>query len=210
VKSSTSLAFSNEESKGEIATSSLEPQSEGRSANVTSSPVLSLRAVKVQANLTMVGTRSLSFQHADPNINTDTDEPLISRSEQIIRKMVRPARRPIHYNLGTVIQDWEGCVTSIRDTSFTARLLDRTRRMKIDTEVAEIPFDQVDAADRDLIKEGSIFYLTIRREILNSGRHIITNGIVFRRLPAWHESSLKRIRSEAEELASFFKSDVDR
>lgn len=144
------------------------------------------------------------------SLRSGTDPNIVSvpRSEQILRKVAPPSRAVPLYELGLVVQDWEGFVVELGNGFFTARLLDRTRSMKVDTEIAEIPIGEVDDGDRDLVKEGAIFYLTVRRRILPNGRQETSSGIVFRRLPQWHQSTLDRAKAQAKELANFFESDT--
>jgi hypothetical protein len=79
----------------------------------------------------------------------------------------------------------------------------------VDTEIAEIPIEEVDASDMDLLREGALFYLSVRRRIMPSGRHENASQIVFRRLPAWQKSTLRAAAQEAAELAEFFASKDD-
>jgi len=106
--------------------------------------------------------------------------------------------------LYVVLQNWEGCVESVETDSFTARLEDRTHSENVESEAASIPLDEVDEDDQILIKQGAIFYLTIIRKTLQTGRREVTSKIVFRRLPLWHKSTLDSVEDEARELAEYF------
>jgi hypothetical protein len=109
-----------------------------------------------------------------------------------------------HEDLGVTLQDWEGCVYQVGETSFSARLVDRTKGGECDTEIAEIPNDEVDDGDADLLRPGAIFYLTVRRRILPGGRHEVGSRIIFRRMPAWGRTALANAEAEAKNLASYF------
>jgi len=129
-----------------------------------------------------------------------------TRTEQLLQKLAAPPKSVPLYELGHVVQMWEGSVTEVGEESFYARLLDKTRQMKIDTEEAEIPLSEVDDGDRVLVKEGAIFYLTIKRRIVSgSGRQETSSNIVFRRMPKWHRSTLDAAKTEAKQLAAFFE-----
>jgi len=64
-------------------------------------------------------------------------------------------------------QKWFGWVEEIHDKSFSVRLNDLTPENRIDKglsgtyEIAEISYDDITEKDRETIKLGSIFYLTI-------------------------------------------------
>jgi hypothetical protein len=129
-----------------------------------------------------------------------------TRTEQLLQKLAAPPKSVPLYELGHVVQMWEGSVTQVGEESFVARLLDKSREMKIDTEEAEIPLSEVDKGDRVLVKEGAIFYLTIKRRIVSgSGRQETSSNIVFRRMPKWHRSTLDAAKAEAKQLAAFFE-----
>jgi hypothetical protein len=127
-----------------------------------------------------------------------------SKLDAVISR-IRPVLRPlVHDESCTVLQNWEGFVVEVGESTFTARLLDRTSNNKIDTEIAEIPFDEVEDGDRDLVREGAILYFTIRRRRMSNGRHEVVSQLVFRRLPAWHSATLKRLEDEATRLDGIF------
>jgi hypothetical protein len=103
-----------------------------------------------------------------------------------------------------VLQDWEGVVEEVRKDDFFARLRDRTSGSNFDAEAAEIPISEVDSDDLPLLKPGAIFYLTIYRRILESGRHERTTRMFFRRLPAWTPTMLQSVKDRADRWKSFF------
>lgn len=135
----------------------------------------------------------------------DADKSNQLEPRQLASSFLPHSTVPFPVESAIVIQDWEGCVVEVSEENFSARLLDRTRKLPVETELAEIPIEQVDDGDRELVREGAIFYLTIRRRILQNGRHENSSQLVFRRMPGWHASTLRRAREEAEELARFFE-----
>ena len=140
----------------------------------------------------------------DATILSGPCEHSSSKLDAVISR-IRPVLRPlVHDESCTVLQNWEGFVVEVGESSFTARLLDRTSNNKFDTEIAEIPFDEVEDGDRDLVREGAILYFTIRRRRMSNGRHEVVSQLVFRRLPAWHSTTLKRLEDEATRLDGIF------
>jgi hypothetical protein len=136
------------------------------------------------------------FTHA----HAGTIEELRSnRSASAVATLLGAARERL-----VVLQDWEGVVEEVRENDFFARLRDRTSGSNFDAEAAEIPIGEVDADDLPLLKPGAIFYLTIYRRILDSGRHERATRMFFRRLPAWTPSMLQSVKDRADRWESFF------
>jgi len=102
-----------------------------------------------------------------------------------------------------VLQDWEGAIDSIGSETFTARLRDRTSNDVYASEIAELPIADVSDDDRELLRPGAIFYMTVGRVTRASGRQDRVGRLVFRRLPAWTASTLRRAQQRAERLARF-------
>ena len=102
-----------------------------------------------------------------------------------------------------VLQDWEGVVDAIGSETFTARLRDRTNKEDYASEIAELPIADVSEDDRELLRRGAIFYMTVGRLTRASGRQDRVGRLVFRRLPAWTESTLRRAEQRAERLRHF-------
>lgn len=102
-----------------------------------------------------------------------------------------------------VLQDWEGAVESIGSETFTARLRDSTNKETYASEIAELPIADVSEDDQELLRPGAIFYLTVGRVTRPSGRQDRVGRLVFRRLPAWTQSTLRRAQQRAERLSRF-------
>jgi hypothetical protein len=102
-----------------------------------------------------------------------------------------------------VLQDWEGAVESIGPETFTARLRDWTNKEAYASEIAELPIADVSDDDRELLRPGAIFYLTVGRVIRHNGRHDRVGRLVFRRLPAWTASTFRRAEQRTERLRRF-------
>jgi hypothetical protein len=102
-----------------------------------------------------------------------------------------------------VLQDWEGAVESIGPETFSARLRDWTNKETYASEIAELPIADVSDDDRELLRPGAIFYLTVGRVTRHNGRQDRVGRLVFRRLPAWTGSTLRRAEQRAERLRRF-------
>ena len=91
----------------------------------------------------------------------------------------------------TALQEWEGRVVAVDDDNFVALLIDVTAAEAsshfgpdIEDEEAVIPLSEIDDADRERLREGSIFRWVIGYgHDLTGSRKRISN-IVFRDLPA--------------------------
>lgn len=108
-----------------------------------------------------------------------------------------------------VLQDWEGVVETVEETTFSARLRDITAGAEFAWETAELPIDDVTEDDRELVRPGAVFYMTIGRMTHPSGRRDRVARLVFRRLPAWTASTLQQAQQRANALSDFFASAGD-
>lgn len=109
--------------------------------------------------------------------------------------------KPKHKSV--VLQDWEGVVETVGDESFTARLRDLTINERDPSEIAEFPVEDVSDDDRELLDVGAVFYVTVGRLIRSNGRQERFGRIVFRRLPGWTSSTLRRAEKRAERFSHY-------
>ncbi|MDE2686452.1 MAG: hypothetical protein OXI16_02990 [Chloroflexota bacterium] len=91
----------------------------------------------------------------------------------------------------TALQEWEGRVVAVDDDNFVALLIDVTAAevsshsgSGIEDEEAVIPLSEIDEADRERLREGSIFRWVIGYAHTLGGRRRRISDIVFRDLPA--------------------------
>jgi len=152
----------------------------------------------------------VTFAQSDSDLATRqprdaVTRPVVRRIRDSIVQSKTPNFHATNLDVGVVLQDWEGCVVEVRERTFIARLLDHTRKLLIDTEEAEIPIEEIDPGDREMLQPNSIFYLTIKRRMHANRKQETVSRIVFRRLPAWHASMLAKAIEEADELATFFE-----
>lgn len=97
------------------------------------------------------------------------------------------------------IQTFEGRVINVIDGEvMDVILVDKTGCMP-DHE-ATIELQWVSDQDRDLVKLGAIFYLSLYKQRSQSGSIRNSEEIRFRRLPSWSHNSIDGIRTKADEL----------
>ncbi len=94
-------------------------------------------------------------------------------------------------------QEWEGYVTDVDDTEFSARLTDLTSGMNCANEEAHIPFDEISEDDVAKMQVGSIFRWTIGYEC-TAGSKKWMSQIVFHDLPVFTMNN----RRDAEKWAN--------
>ena len=102
------------------------------------------------------------------------------------------------------LQEWEGYVTEINDTEFTARLTDLTAGATYAGEEADIPIDEISEADAAKMQVGSIFRWVIGYE-RTAGTKKRVSHIVFRDLPAITKTDLQDGEEWAREIMAAFK-----
>jgi hypothetical protein len=126
--------------------------------------------------------------------NADTTEgPSPLEPARVLRVPRAQAARQ-HFIL---LQRWEGTVTNVHVEEFSAVLRDLSRAASPE-EQASFPLDEVPDADRSLLVPGAVFYWTIGYEVTLTGTRKTVSMLRFRRLPAWSESDLRRIRADAD------------
>ena len=100
------------------------------------------------------------------------------------------------------LQKWQGTVSEVTGSTFTARLLDLMEASG--EEVAEFDLEEVSVGDHGLVEPGAVFYWSIGYRTEPSGSRSRTSVLVFRRLPAWSDKDLQRADSRASELRNSF------
>ena len=103
------------------------------------------------------------------------------------------------------LQEWEGYVTDISDTEFTARVTDLTSGAKYASVEASIPMDEISGDDADKMQVGSIFRWVIGYERRESSKKRVSQ-IVFRDLPLITKADLLDGREWAREIVAVFES----
>ena len=102
------------------------------------------------------------------------------------------------------LQEWEGYVTEINDTEFTARLTDLTAKATYAGEEANIPLDEISEADAAKMQLGSIFRWVIGYE-RTAGTKKRVSYIVFRDLPVITKTALRDGEEWARKITAAFE-----
>lgn len=99
------------------------------------------------------------------------------------------------------LQLWEGRVQKLNDSaySFDAFLVDKTGSSE--DHVIELSLEWVSEQDKELVKPGAIFYLSLYKTVTPGGTIRNSEEVRFRRLPAW---SNKQIAKAYEQGAALF------
>lgn len=90
-----------------------------------------------------------------------------------------------------IVQKWEGVVQEINDDEIIARLYDLINVNNFEEEII-FSKDKVLSTDRDLIRPGALFYLTIYAK----GKSVIK----FKKFPKWGKKEFNNSEKESEEL----------
>ena len=98
------------------------------------------------------------------------------------------------------LQAWEGVVVAMNDDTFTAALVDLSNRTP--DEEAEVSFEEVTDDERELVRVGAVFLLSVGYSISEGGQRSRSAILRFRRLPVWTESHLVKARREAQKLTT--------
>lgn len=104
--------------------------------------------------------------------------------------------------LFTALQKWQGTVSQVTDSTFTAMLLD-LQDPSVE-EVAEFELEEVSQGDLDLVEQGAVFYWSIGYRTEPSGERSRSSVLVFRRLPAWSKKDLLRAAGRAKDIRDHF------
>ena len=102
------------------------------------------------------------------------------------------------------LQEWEGYVTEINDTEFTAKLTNLTAKATYAGEEAIIPIDEISEADADKMQVGSIFRWVIGYERTAGSKKRVSH-IVFRDLPAITKTDLRDGEEWARNIMASFE-----
>lgn len=101
------------------------------------------------------------------------------------------------------LQKWQGQVSEVTNSTFTALLLDLLEPSV--EEEAEFDLEEVSRGDLDLVEPGAVFYWSVGYRTEPSGERSRSSVLVFRRLPAWTDRDLQRAQDRAKELRDSFE-----
>jgi hypothetical protein len=96
------------------------------------------------------------------------------------------------------LQKWEGHVIAVRESEFTATLVDLTQP-GVEEEVV-LDLSELSEDDLPLVQPGAVFYWSVGYRVEQSGERSRSSVIWFRRLPAWTEKDIEHAAVRANEL----------
>lgn len=154
------------------------------------------------------GTGSPITDIHDQNMKEET-LPIFTGREQdgdVPPWIVKLPQLPAHTPSVTLhaLQEWEGYVTEINETEFTANLTDLTAGATHAGEEADIPLEEISEADAAKMQVGSIFRWVIGYE-RRSGTKKRVSYIVFRDLPAITKTDLQDGEEWARKIMAAFE-----
>ncbi len=109
-----------------------------------------------------------------------------------------PQKKPLHYF--QVLQEWEGYISELSETSFTAMLLDITANDNMPNEEADFDLNDVNDEDQFHIKEGAVFRWVVGYYRSKSGSKRRASEIVFRRMSPWSKQEIEKANKETEKF----------
>jgi len=98
------------------------------------------------------------------------------------------------------IQLWEGVVTSVDLSAQIMSVILTDKFGAVPQHSADIELEWVPDQDRDLIKPGAVFYLTLFKEKSYGGSITNSQTLSFRRFPSWNQRQVDRVRANASEM----------
>lgn len=113
-----------------------------------------------------------------------------------------PNPAPTTWESSRVLSQWEGTVVEVQPRELVADLYDLLEGEREYS--ATIPLDEIAAADRKLVQPGAVFDWVIGIRI-EHGTQETFSRIVFRRLPAWGASELRRLEQARGSYDDLFK-----
>lgn len=169
---------------------------------------LSMRSLSISEELKYIGS-----EHEDP-VAARLAERAVKRNEAEAPTLVgellplpqtsHRKRRLFSANapqLDSVVQHiWEGTVTAVDEEQGSMQVVLRSRRVAMDDHSGEIDLAEVMPQDRELVRPGAVFYLTMCRNRLPKGTFQNAQELRFRRTYTWNATQLDRVQQLAHEL----------
>jgi hypothetical protein len=100
-------------------------------------------------------------------------------------------------SMGGLVEEWEGCIKKVLEDSFIAHL------HKVGAESTEIiegefKFRSITEGEQHLIKEGTMLYWVIGREVRKSGTVNNSDHLILRRKPSWENFDVEKPSARAD------------
>ena len=127
----------------------------------------------------------------------------IDKPEQLHRLDValRPVSfKPVDRPSFRAIQEWEGYVIHVGDSTFLARLTDLSVGARRAEEEVELLVSDLSDDDKSILAVGSMFRWAIGYQRSPGGSRKRVSQIVFRRLPQWTRKELDQASEEGAEM----------
>ena len=154
-----------------------------------------LRAVEVHQG----STAGLAFKDATSAVTSES---------QLTKEFLPPIpAKAMETSVGSdasVIQLWEGRVLTVDEVNETMQVLLSAKIGQVPDHTGEIELQWVAEQDRDLVKPGAVFYLTLYRQ-LRRGSVKNAQELRFRRRPTWSNHQLQQIQKDTEMILSKMK-----
>ena len=123
--------------------------------------------------------------------------PMISDYINIPNYREEPAKLPHSFQ---VLQEWEGYISTVGKTHFTATLMDLTADDDIPNEEADFDLNDVKNEDQHFVKEGAVFRWVIGYYRSPYGSKRRSSEIVFRRMSQWTTQDINKANKKTEEF----------
>lgn len=122
--------------------------------------------------------------------------------EHSSRVLLMPPPRKAPYQF-ILLQQWEGTVTDIRETEFTAELRDATDPAN-PREEAVFDIEEISPSDLSLFVLGSVFRWSIGYRTSSEGQRERVSHFRFVRIPGWRKSAIADMEHQAAALRRRF------
>ena len=176
-------------------------------AGENNAEVPSLSGINVDAVVNLVQTSQPSGHDENPPQSaagrTSGDEKSSHLAEEhSSRVLLMPPPRKAPYRF-ILLQQWEGTVTDIRETEFTAELRDATDPTS-PREEAVFDIEEISPGDLSLFVLGSVFRWSIGYRTSIEGQRERVSHFRFVRIPGWRKSAIADMEDQAAALRRSF------
>lgn len=149
-----------------------------------------------------IGSTATSLRHA-PNERalpfTSSNRPAPDPSPYVL-PVPSVERPPYTFRL---LQQWEGTVTEVASSEFTAELRDLTEPANY-REEATFDLDEVSPDDQTLLALGAVFRWSIGYRTSAAGQRERVSLLRFIRIPGWRKSAVEEVERRAAQLQKRF------
>lgn len=169
--------------------------------------VLSLSDIDVDAVVNLVQTRQSSGDEENPSQSAASRTSGNEKSSRLPEEhssrvlLMPPPRKPPYQFI--LLQQWEGTVTDIRETEFTAELRDAIDPAS-PREEAVFDIEEISPGDLSLFVLGSVFRWSIGYRTSIEGQRERVSHFRFVRIPGWRKSAIADMKHQAAALRGRF------